>query len=216
MVDRIALHGLTETVVAVLSIERIQQRFKVSRWFTVTWRFGTEIKRSVTVRFWITNGFQHDLGNIFWVIELGRIDIYLEISLLSQYQANPRAGHLEALYHVFAYLKNHLDMGRIAYDSLTPTVDASVFNKDADWTEFYGDVQEEIPPRMPKPRGKKVTVSAFVDANNAGNVVTRRSHMGIIIYVQNAPIIWYSKRQNTVEASTFGSELVALRVCVRN
>ena len=38
-------------------------------------------------------------------------------------------------------------------------------------------------------------------------------HTGIIIYVQNALIIWYSKRQNTVEASTFGSELVALRVC---
>jgi hypothetical protein len=30
--------------------------------------------------------------------------------------------------------------------------------------------------------------------------------------VQNAPIIWYSKKQNTVESSTFGSELVALRV----
>lgn len=30
--------------------------------------------------------------------------------------------------------------------------------------------------------------------------------------MQNAPIIWYSKKQNTVESSTFGSELVALRV----
>jgi hypothetical protein len=34
----------------------------------------------------------------------------------------------------------------------------------------------------------------------------------LIIFVQNAPIIWYSKKQNTVESSTFGSELVALRV----
>jgi hypothetical protein len=32
-----------------------------------------------------------------------------------------------------------------------------------------------------------------VDANHAGNKVTRRSHTGIIIFVQNAPIIWYSK-----------------------
>ena len=29
----------------------------------------------------------------------------------------------------------------------------------------------------------------------------------------NAPIVWYSKRQNTVESATFGSEFVALRVC---
>ena len=67
--------------------------------------------------------------------------------------------------------------------------------------------------KMPKPCGNKVVILAFVDANHAGNVVTRRSHTGIIIFVQNAPIIWYSKRQNTVEAATFGSEFVALRIC---
>jgi hypothetical protein len=66
---------------------------------------------------------------------------------------------------------------------------------------------------MPEPRGNPVIISAFVDANHAGNVVTRRSHTGIIIYVQNAPVIWFSKRQNTVEAATFGSEFVALRIC---
>ena len=82
-----------------------------------------------------------------------------------------------------------------------------------DWSDFYKaeDVQEELPPKMPEPRGREVTISCFVDANHAGNVVTRRSHTGIIIYVQNAPIIWHSKRQNTCESSTFGSEFVALR-----
>jgi hypothetical protein len=30
--------------------------------------------------------------------------------------------------------------------------------------------------------------------------------------VQNASIFWFSKRQNTVESSSFGSEFVALRV----
>jgi hypothetical protein len=66
---------------------------------------------------------------------------------------------------------------------------------------------------MPKPRGHSVNISAFVDANHAGNVVTRRSHTGIFIFIQNAPIIWFSKKQNTVEAATFGSEFVALRIC---
>ena len=56
-------------------------------------------------------------------------------------------------------------------------------------------------------------MSAFVDANHAGNVITRRSHSGMFIFVQNAPIIWFSKRQNTVKAATFGSEFVALRIC---
>jgi hypothetical protein len=153
------------------------------------------------------------IGIARWAIELGHIDIFHEVSLLSQYQANPRVGHLEVMYHVFAYLKNHLDMGRIAYDSLTPMVNDLTFQCNADWTDFYGDVQEELPPKMLKLRGNPVTKSEFVDANHAGNMVTRQSHTGIIIFVQNAPIIWYSKRQNMVEAATFGSEMVALRIC---
>jgi hypothetical protein len=52
-------------------------------------------------------------------------------------------------------------------------VDESAFNNCADWKEFYGEVQEELPPKMPKPWGQRVTISAFVDANHAGNKVTR-------------------------------------------
>ena len=92
-----------------------------------------------------------------------------------------------------------------------PSIDERVFNDNADWRDFYGDVAEELPPNMPEPKGKHATISCFVDANHAGNVITRRSHTGIIVYVQNAPIIWFSKCQNTVESSSFGSEFVALR-----
>ena len=66
---------------------------------------------------------------------------------------------------------------------------------------------------MADPRRNVVRISAFVNANHAGNVVTHRSHSGIIIFVQNAPIIWLSKRQKTVESETFRIEFVALRIC---
>jgi hypothetical protein len=82
-------------------------------------------------------------------IELGHINIHHEVSLLSQYQANLRVGHLEALYHVFAYMKSHLDIGHVTFDPKTPMVDESAFNNGADWKEFYGEVQEELPPKMP-------------------------------------------------------------------
>jgi hypothetical protein len=108
-------------------------------------------------------------------------------------------------------MKSHLDIGHVAFDPKTLLVDESAFNNGTDWKEFYREVQEELPPKMPKPRGQRVTISAFVDANHAGNKVTRRLHTGIIIY--DAPILWYSKRQNTVEAATFGSEMVALQIC---
>lgn len=48
----------------------------------------------------------------------------------------------------------------------------------------------------------------YVDSNHAGNLLNRSSHSGIIIYVNNAPIIWYSKRKNTVESSNFGYEFL--------
>jgi hypothetical protein len=153
------------------------------------------------------------IGIVQWAIELGCINIHHEISLLSQYQANPRVGHLEALYHVFAYMKGHLDIGHVAFDPKTPVVDESAFNNGADWKEFYREVQEELPPKMPKPRGQRVNISAFVDANHARNKVTRCLHTGIIIYVLNALILWNSKRQNMVEAGTFRSEMVALQIC---
>ena len=43
-------------------------------------------------------------------------------------------------------------------------------------------------------------------------MVNSRSHSGILIYVNNTLIHFYSKRQNTVESSSFGSEFVALRI----
>ena len=59
-----------------------------------------------------------------------------------------------------------------------------------------------------------MTTTAFVDASHAANKVTRRSHSGYIIFVNRAPVMWYSKRQNTVESSTFSSEFIALKVCM--
>jgi hypothetical protein len=39
------------------------------------------------------------------MVELGRIDIATEISLLSSHLAYPRVGHLEVALHVMGYLK---------------------------------------------------------------------------------------------------------------
>ena len=65
---------------------------------------------------------------------------------------------------------------------------------------------------MPEAHGKSVQIISYVDANHAGNLLNRRSHSGILIYVNNTQEIWYSKKQNTVEMSPFGLEFVALRI----
>ena len=61
---------------------------------------------------------------------------------MSQYQANTQIGHLEVLYHIFAYLKSNMKIGCISYDPMGTDVYLLVFNDNMDWTEFYGDVEE--------------------------------------------------------------------------
>ncbi len=53
-----------------------------------------------------------------------------------------------------------------------------------------------------------------MDADHAGNRITRCSHTGIIIILNWAPIIWFSKAQSTIETSTFGAEFVATQIAV--
>jgi hypothetical protein len=99
---------------------------------------------------------------------------------------------------------------RIAFDPDYPEIDESMF-REHDWSDFYRDAEEVVPPNAPEPLGKPVSIHCFVDANLAGNFVTRRSQTGMLIFVNRAPVVWYSKKQNTVESSTFGSEIVALK-----
>ena len=145
------------------------------------------------------------------MVELGCIDIYLETALLSHYLALPREGHLQTVYHIFGYLQDHV-WSRIVFDANNaPLTDHSMFQP-ANWSDIYGDIKEELPPDMQEPLGNVVTTYCFIDANHAGNVVMHRLHTGVLLFVQNAPIIWYSKGQNTVETSLFGSEFVALHI----
>ncbi len=51
----------------------------------------------------------------------------------------------------------------------------------------------------------------FVDADHAGDLITCSSRTGFIVFLNGAPIYWSSKKQNSCETSTFGSEFVAMK-----
>jgi hypothetical protein len=76
--------------------------------------------------------------------------------------------------------------------------------------EFYPDASEEIPKDLPPEKGSRVKMTVDDDAEY--DLVTRRSITGIFVLLNNTPIRWISKRQKTVETSTYGSELVAFRI----
>ena len=158
------------------------------------------------------NYFQELIGVLRWGIEIGRIDILLEVSLLSTHLALPRRGHLLQVYNIFGYLK-YASRRRLYFDPTIPKIPLSGF-KQYDWQDFYKDAKEEMPHNMPEPRGNSVSMYCFVDASHAADKVNRKSHTGVLIFLNRAPILWHSKRQNTVETSTFGSELTAMKTAM--
>jgi hypothetical protein len=157
--------------------------------------------------------FQELIGIVRWATEIGRVDVLHEVSLLSQYQACPREDHLRHLLRIFAFWKSSPRIS-LYFDPRLPNIDYTGFiSKRSDFQAHYRDAHEALPHNMPLPRGQPVQMTAFVDASHAANQKTRRSHTGYIIFINRAPILWYSKRQNTVEASTFSSEFLALKTC---
>ena len=157
--------------------------------------------------------FQGFIGTFQWMIELGRMDILTEVSQLSSFQAMPRVGHLEAFYAIFTYLRKHPTMSLVFHLSrIHLRQDRFQSN---DWRDFYGDDKEELLADMPEPLGDNaIQMTAFVDSDHAGNLITHRSQTGNVLFCNQAPIIWYSKRQDTVEAPTFGAEFIAARTCL--
>jgi hypothetical protein len=104
-------------------------------------------------------------------VELGRIDIITEVSMLSTFLFMPREGHLDAVYHLFAYLSLHHN-ARVVFDPTYPDVDMRAFIK-TDWKPMHGDVKEEIPPNAPVTRGKAIDLHLFVDSDHTGEHFTR-------------------------------------------
>jgi hypothetical protein len=75
---------------------------------------------------------------------------------------------------------------------------------------MYGDVKELIRSEATVPRGKEVDLRLFIDSDHAGEQFTRRSRTVFVIYLNMVPIVWFSKRQPTVESSVFGAEFVVM------
>jgi hypothetical protein len=66
---------------------------------------------------------------------------------------------------------------------------------------------------MPEPRGQGFVIRAKVDADHASDSVTRRSRTGFLVWINSCLVYFLSKKQTSVETSSFGSEFVAMKQC---
>ena len=156
--------------------------------------------------------YQSLIGILRWIVELGRVDIATEASLLASCMALPRVGHLNQVFRTFAYLRQNHN-AELVLDPTEPEISAHAFPRE-DWSHsVYSAVTEQLPPNMPESRGYGFKIRTFVDSDHAGSDSTRRSRTGFVVFLNSAPIFWSTKKQTSVQTSTFGSEFIAMKEC---
>ena len=113
--------------------------------------------------------YQELIRILWWAVELGRVDILMETSMMSTHLAMPRQGHLEQVHHIFGYLKER-PKWKLFFNPQHPVLDKRSFTT-YDWYDFYRDAKEPVPGDMPAPRGQMDSTHRFVDSDHAANTV---------------------------------------------
>ena len=174
--------------------------------------YHPEIDASPLLNPEMTSKYRMFVGSALWATTLGRHDILYATSTLARYNAIPREGHFNAMLRVFGYLKA-FKKAKLVFDTrdfLEPVGDEIPHV----WGELYPGSCEETPLDMPIPKMKPVNITAIFDASHAPCLVTHHSVTGIALLLNNTVLRCTSKRQNTVETSTYGAEIVAGRLAV--
>ena len=70
--------------------------------------------------------YQELIGILRWAVEIRRVDILLEVFLLSSHLALPRVGHLQAVYRIFGYLKQ-VPKRKLYFDPTKPPISEDRF-----------------------------------------------------------------------------------------
>jgi len=161
--------------------------------------------------------YQQLLGIALWIVLCGRYDIAFAVNTLSAFSAAPRRGHLERAYRLIGYLRKYPEKW-IKIDSSRPGgipgEEYHPFDKIKEMKEEYPDVEEDLDPKAPEPRGKEIYTTCFFDAALGTPETKGRGHTGIILFAGRTPVTCISRRQGTAEGSTYGSEYIAGRQSV--
>ena len=88
------------------------------------------------------NYYHTTVGKMIWSINIGRIDINLEIALLSHFISQSRHGCLYQVFHTFSYLEAHAKI-KLVLDPFKNYFDGKYTAYY--WQDFYGEVQEYFP-----------------------------------------------------------------------
>lgn len=83
-----------------------------------------------------------------------------------------------------------------------------------DFGNQYHYFTEDIDSWFPTPLLPELDINLFCDSDHGHDKVTGRSITRILGFVGSTPVTWQSKRQSSVQTSTYGAEFVALKKAV--
>eukprot|EP00957_Ditylum_brightwellii_P083797 6369301-Ditylum_brightwellii.AAC.1 len=124
------------------------------------------------------------VGSLNWFVTHGCYGIHYTVCTLERHMMVPREGHMRAMHQVVGYLCQNYCFS-IQYDITEPEL-----------------------------KGKPVITSGFFGSSHATCLLTQRSTTCVLLFINSTPIRWYSRHQNWVETSTYGSEIVARHIAV--
>ena len=158
--------------------------------------------------------YQSLIGTLQWTISLGRFDVATAVMSMSSFRVAPRKGHLERLKRVCGYLYKFKD-GCIRVRTGIPDY-SDLPAKEYDWERtVYGKSREVLPDDAPAAKGKRVVITVYKDANLNHDLTTGKAVSGILTFINQTPIDWYTKKQATVETATYGSEFASAKTAVQ-
>ena len=98
------------------------------------------------------------VGQLQWLVTLGRFDLHAQVGTMSRVRAAPRQGHMDRLKRIYFYAIRTKDY---AIRFRTGQPDYSFLpDQGFDWTySVYGYVQESLPDDMTEPLGKAVVTT---------------------------------------------------------
>jgi hypothetical protein len=130
--------------------------------------------------------YRQAIGCLLYAALGSRPDIAYAVGVLGPYAADPGISHMQAVQHLFRYLKRTVDHELPIYD----------------------------PERAPAPAHQNPVV-AYADADFGGDVDDAKSTSGYLIYAHGSLVDWKSKKQTIVAQSTMEAELIASATALR-
>ena len=138
-----------------------------------------------------TKQLQTLIGQLQWLISLGRFDIAVHVMSLSSFRAQTRKGLLDRAKRIVGYLL-FLPDGAVRFRTGEPDF-SSLKDQEYDWTRsVYSGACEQIPHDIPKPLGKHVQTTHYVDANLHHDLATGKAATAVLVFDA------YSKRHHFV------------------